>query len=118
MMATTNGTFGSQTFGISFGNSGCTNDGKVMAEHQTSMFVASAFETLSEDMARGDGEHLAALTTLMGVPVEHHTAFFAMTQQHYRGLVEAGEISSIAVIKALQDAMTGQPVFAQISGTR
>ena len=26
MMATTNATFGSQTFGISFGTSGCTND--------------------------------------------------------------------------------------------
>ena len=30
MMATTNGTFGSQTFGISFGTSGCTNDGVIM----------------------------------------------------------------------------------------
>lgn len=115
MMATTNGTFGSQTFGISFGTSGCTNDGKVMAGHQTSMFVASAFETLSEDMARGGGEHLAALATLMGVPVEHHPAFFAIAQQHYRGLLESGEISSVALIKALQDAMNGQPVFAQVS---
>ena len=31
MMATTNGTFGSNTFGISSGTSGCTNDGKVMS---------------------------------------------------------------------------------------
>ena len=29
-MATTNGTFGSQTFGISSGTSGCTNDGLIM----------------------------------------------------------------------------------------
>src|SRR5215218_345454 len=50
LMATTNGTFGSQTFGISFGTSGCTNDGKVMAEHTAAVFVASAFDTLSEDM--------------------------------------------------------------------
>ena len=35
LMATTNGTFGSQTFGISFGTSGCTNDGKVWAEHKS-----------------------------------------------------------------------------------
>ena len=35
LMATTNGTFGSQTFGISSGTSGCTNDGKVMAEQKT-----------------------------------------------------------------------------------
>lgn len=117
MMATTNGTFGSQTFGISFGTSGCTNDGKVMAEHQTNRFVASTFDTLSEEMARGGGEHLAALATLMGVPDEQHRAFFAMAQQQYRGLVEAGETSSVALIKALQDAMNGRPVFAQVSPT-
>ena len=118
MMATTNGTFGSQTFGISFGTSGCTNDGKVMAEHHTSMFVASAFETLSEDMARGGGEHLAALATLMGLPVEHHPVFFAMTQQQYRRFVEAGETSSVALIKALEEGMNGRPVFAQVSVRR
>ncbi|MCK6500698.1 MAG: DUF3015 domain-containing protein, partial [Nitrospira sp.] len=39
MMATTNGTFGSQTFGISSGTSGCTNDGQVMAEQKTTMFA-------------------------------------------------------------------------------
>lgn len=116
MMATTNWTFSSQAFGISFGTSGCTNDGKVMAEHQTDMFVASAFETLSVDMARGGGEHLTALAALMGVPVEQQPAFFAMTQQHYQVLVQAGEISSVAVVKALQDAMNGRPVLAQVSG--
>ncbi|MFI5247412.1 MAG: DUF3015 family protein, partial [Nitrospirales bacterium] len=44
MMATTNGTFGSNTFGISFGTSGCTNDGKVMSEHKTTMFAQLNFE--------------------------------------------------------------------------
>ena len=43
MMATTNGTFGSQTFGISFGTSGCTNDGKVKADHHTAPLVTSTF---------------------------------------------------------------------------
>ena len=47
LMATTNGTFGSQTFGISFGTSGCTNDGKVWAEHKTEFFVAATFENLA-----------------------------------------------------------------------
>lgn len=118
MMATTNGTFGSQTFGISFGTSGCTNDGKVMAEQQTNLFVASTFETISGDMARGGGEHLAALATLMGVPVDQHPAFFALTQQQYQVLVQAGETSSVAVVKALQDVMGGHPVLAQLSGGR
>lgn len=118
MMATTNGTFGSQTFGISFGTSGCTNDGKVMAGQQTHVFVANAFETISEDMARGGGEHLAALAALMGVPAEQQPKFFALAQQQYAALVAAGEPSSVAVVKALQEAMKEQPVLAQVSGLR
>lgn len=118
MMATTNGTFGSQTFGISFGTSGCTNDGKVMAGQQTNLFIASTFDTLSEDMARGGGEHLAALATLMGVPAEQQPAFFAMTQQQYQMLVQAGDTSSVAVVKALQDAVSGHSMVARISDRR
>ena len=69
-MATTNGTFGSQTFGISSGTSGCTNDGSVWAEHKVTMFAAINFENLSQEMAQGRGEHLASLATLLGVPAE------------------------------------------------
>ncbi len=118
MMATTNGTFGSQTFGISFGTSGCTNDGKVMAEQSATVFVANAFDTLSEDMARGGGEHLTVLATLMGVPVDQQPAFFALAQSHYRRLVEAGENSPVALIRALQDTLVRQPVLAHLVHTR
>lgn len=63
MMAKTNGTFGSQTFGISFGTSGCTNDGQVMAARKSMM---------------------------MGVAVEHQPAFFSLAQDWYRILMERG----------------------------
>src|SRR5574342_566807 len=105
LMATTNGTFGSNTFGISFGTSGCTNDGKIMSEHKTTMFAQLNFENLSQEMAQGQGEHLASLATLMGVPAEHQAAFFAMTQERYTSLVKAGEASPVAMVKAINDAI-------------
>ena len=114
MMATTNGTL-FNTVGISFGLSGCTNDGTVMAEHKAEMFVASTFESLSQDMARGQGEHLASLATMMGVPVEHQPAFFSLTQNRYRTLMERGENSPLAVIKAIQETVIGGPVLAGIA---
>src|SRR5512147_699161 len=58
LMATTNGTFGSTTFGISTGTSGCTNDGKIMAEQKTTVFASVNFDALSAEMAQGQGEHL------------------------------------------------------------
>ena len=64
-----------------------------MAERKTEMFVASTFESLSEDMARGQGEHLASLATMIGVPVEDQPAFFALAQDRYLALMEKGEDS-------------------------
>ena len=115
LMATTNGTFGSQTFGISFGTSGCTNDGKVWAEHKTEFFVANTFESLAADMARGQGEHLTALAMLLGVSADHQAAFFALVQERYRDFMNQGETSPSALIKALDDAMSGHPVLAKLA---
>jgi hypothetical protein len=113
MMATTNGTFGAQTFGISFGTSGCTNDGKVWASQKVNVFTALNFDNLSQEMAQGQGEHLTSLATLMGIPEENHQDFFAMTQENYATLVQAGETSPKAVVKAIHDAMSGHIVLAQ-----
>jgi hypothetical protein len=115
MMATTNGTFGSQTFGISFGTSGCTNDGQVMAARKSEVFVVSTFDSLSQDMARGQGEHLASLATMMGVSVERQPEFFSLVQGRYRTLMERGEDSPLAVIKAIQETVVRGPVLAGIA---
>jgi hypothetical protein len=118
LMATTNGTFGSTTFGISTGTSGCTNDGKVWAEYKTTLFAEINFENLSQEMAQGKGEHIASLATLMGVPAAHQAEFFAMTQERYTSLVQAGETSPVAMVKALNDAIATHPVLAQVSAIR
>jgi hypothetical protein len=113
LMATTNGTFGSQTFGISSGTSGCTNDGKVMSEHKATMFAELNFENLSQEMAQGQGEHLASMATLMGVPAQHQGEFFSHAQEHYTSLVKAGEASPVAMVKALNATIATHPVLAQ-----
>jgi len=115
MMATTNGTFGSQTFGISSGTSGCTNDGQVWAEHKVTMFAAINSEDLSQEMAQGQGAHLASLATLMGVPAEQQAEFFAMTQERYLALIQAGDGSPVAMVKALNEAITHHPVLVKVA---
>lgn len=118
MMATTNGTFGSQTFGISSGTSGCTNDGTVMAQHKTTLFAELNVENLSQEMAQGRGEHLASLATLMGVPAEQQPEFFAMAQEKYQSLMQAGATSPVAMVTALHEAMAAHPVLAKVSMNR
>ena len=118
LQATTNGTFGNQTFGISTGTSGCTNDGTIFASEKANVFTSVNFDNLSQEMAQGQGEHLTSLATLMGIPAEQHSEFFAMTQEKYTTLIQAGEISPKAIVKAIHDAMGGHPVLAQATTTK
>ena len=113
-MATTN-VIGSYSFSIASGTSGCTNDGRIWDSERASLFIGVNYASLSEDMARGGGEHLASLATMMGVPVEHQPAFFSLAQDRYRTLMERGEDSPLAAIKAIQEASVGHPLLAGIA---
>lgn len=118
LMATTNGTFGSTTFGISFGTSGCTNDGVIMGEMRAHAFTEATVANLSQDIARGGGEHLASLATLLGISPDEQSAFFERAQKRYAYLMETGETSTAALIAALHDASGTEPVLAKLSATR
>jgi DUF3015 family protein len=112
MMATTNGTFGSQTFGISSGTSGCTNDGIIMKNKHVS-FTSATFEDLGQEMAQGQGEHLTSLATLLGVAEKDQPAFFALVQEKYTSLMESGRTTPLAMLQVLQAAMAQDPVLAK-----
>jgi len=119
LMSTTNNTILPwQAFGITSGTLGCKNNGKWFAEHKAAVFANVNFEDLQQEMARGQGEHLASLATLMGVPAEQHPAFFAMTQEKYPMLTEAGQTSPVALVNALHDAMAAHPVLAKAVSNR
>ena len=119
LMSTTNNTILPwQAFGITSGTLGCKNNGKWFAEHKAAVFANLNFEDLSQEMAQGRGEHLASLATLLGVPAEHQAEFFAMTQEQYTSLIQSGEASPVALVKALHEAMAAHPVLAKGSTAR
>ncbi len=61
LAATTNGTFGSQTFGITTGTSNC---GAGLVAQGTKNFVEANREVLAKDISRGEGEAIGALTVI------------------------------------------------------
>jgi hypothetical protein len=61
--ATTNGTFATQTFGITTGTSNCESPGGLMG---TKVFIEANKEALAKDISRGTGETLANLSSLAG----------------------------------------------------
>ena len=63
LAATTNGTSGNQTFGITTGTLNC-DTGKLRISRTT--FIEANKFALANDIARGEGETLAAVSTLYG----------------------------------------------------
>ena len=119
LISTTNNTILPwQAFGITTGTLGCKNNGKVWAEQKMNAFASINFENLSQEMAQGQGEHLASLAVLMGVPAEHQAEFFAMAQNNYKTLIRSGETTPVEMLNALHDAMAAHPVLAKLSTTR
>ena len=116
-MSTTNVT-GSYSFAISSGTSGCSNDGRIWDSERASLFIGINYASLSEDMARGGGEHLASLATLMHVPLEHQPEFFTMAQERYTSLVNAGEDDPVVIAEALQNTIMTHPILARLQITR
>ena len=118
LAATTNGSFGTQTFGITTGTLGCSNNGKFVSNEHATMFANLNFDNLSQEMAQGGGEHLASLATLLGVSAEQQPAFFALTQEKYTTLIQSGEATPAAMLKALHETMAAHPVLAKASLAR
>jgi hypothetical protein len=118
MIATTNGSFGSTTFGITTGTSGCTDDGKWWAEQKAVMFAELNSDSLSQEMAQGRGEHLASLATLLGVPDHQHAAFFSMAQGRYSTFTDERDRSAAAMVKAMNDAMAADPQLAKVAQSK
>jgi hypothetical protein len=109
-IATTNLT-GFQTFGITSGTSGCTNDGVIAQNETINVFVGANFDDLLQEMAQGSGEHLTALALLLGVPPHLHPPFFLLSQEHYAVLIARDTATPVALLRHLYKAMEAHPLL-------
>lgn len=82
LAVTTNGTFGNQTFGITFGTSGCTQDGAVRSSWRTALFIDGNKEMLARDMSVGSGETLDSLAHLMHIESNDRAAFNRLVKEN------------------------------------
>jgi hypothetical protein len=102
--ATTNASFGTQTFGISSGTSNC---GAPAAAGVASVksFTATNRQSVAKDIARGAGETIVSLTTLGGC--RDAKAVGASLQRNFKVIFSAAKVSDdvvadrvVAVLKA------------------
>lgn len=100
---TTNGSFGSQTFGITSGTSGCSASGFVMNDKEVEYFVEVNQDDLSREMAQGHGEKLTTLAALHGCSSEAAIkAFGNKAQSHYGDIVPTADTSAVDMVRNLK----------------
>lgn len=102
--ATTNGTFGSQTFGITTGTSNC---GPGLFAMGTKNFVEANREALAKDVSRGEGEAIGALTVINACADSH--AVGAALQRNFKAIFPSENASSDEVTKAILDTLHADP---------
>jgi hypothetical protein len=100
LAATTNGLFGTQTFGITSGTSNC---GPGMVAAGTRNFVEANREALAKDMSRGQGETIGALTWMAGCSSSQSVG--AALQQRYTAIIPSETASSQEIADKLVETL-------------
>lgn len=94
MAATTNGTSGNQTFGMTSGTLGCESANGPLKSAQ--VFMDENMDQLAADAATGQGETLAALAEVMGVEAADKAAFNRAMQSNFDAVFSTDATSSTA----------------------
>ena len=95
LAVTTNGTFGNQTFAITSGTSGCTQDGTFKSNWKTALFIDGNKDMLARDMSVGSGETLDSLAHLMGVEAQDRAAFNQVAKENLWKIFSADATADI-----------------------
>lgn len=113
LAATTNGTSGNQTFGVSTGTSGCTQDGAVSSTWKTAMYIDGNKSKLAQDMSKGSGESLESLAQLIGVKDADKAAFYQVTKENFAKIFVGEQASAEQIALGLKQVLAANSALAQ-----
>ena len=105
LAGTTNGTFGSQTFGITTGTSNCSPEGLVKLDQEREVFAQKNYSSLVREMAAGEGENLETLAGLFGCSQDTHNDFGALVQENFGSIVKSDTTSSNEMLIQLKSQL-------------
>ena len=100
LAVTTNGTFGTQTFGITTGTSGCDPNGRVSGGTGRMLlaFLENNMEQFALDAAAGQGE---TLTTVAGILNVDEATFALKVQNNFGTLFASNDVDAVDLTLAV-----------------
>lgn len=96
LAATTNGTSGNQTFGITSGTSNCGTGVNVSLQRQKD-FMTANLVSLQREVAQGTGETVAGLAYVLGCDDSDYQAFGAYSQSRYAEVFNSSSPEAVLV---------------------
>lgn len=115
LAATTNGTSGNQTFGMTSGTLGCEAAGGPLASG-VDYFIDENLDMIAMESATGEGETIDALAEMIGVQDADKRAFRLSLQGNFDTLFPSDETSSAQVYDAIVDVMAHNARLAKYLG--
>ncbi|MFT7185094.1 MAG: hypothetical protein ACI84K_000466 [Pseudohongiellaceae bacterium] len=105
LAATTNGTSGNQTFGMTSGTLGCRDANGPLASG-VDLFIDNNLDQIAAESSTGEGETIAALSELIGVNASDEAAFKTALKANFDQIFTSTETTSGDVYSALVEIMT------------
>lgn len=113
LAATTNGTSGNQTFGMTSGTLGCDTSQTIQV---ATLYMDSNIDKVAADISRGEGEALNALAELMGVKSEDKAHFNTLLKDNFAQVFTSSETTSSEamqnIVKLMEQDETLKPYLA------
>lgn len=110
LAATTNGTFGNQTFGITTGTLGCSSGGLIKASKEREVFTAANYRALERELAAGKGEYLTSLAALSGCKSGEFSTF---AKARYEKIVPSEKTTSTELLNNLDKEIAADATMSK-----
>ena len=91
----------SNVTGTTSGRTWFTEDGILHPEHKLTAFTALNQTNVEQDLARGQGEYVTSLATLLGVPNDQQSAFHAKAQGAFETLMTSDHEARLQHLRTL-----------------
>jgi hypothetical protein len=109
LASTTNNIYGTQTFGITSGTSGCTEQGTLAMSREAEVYAEINLKDLSRDMVSGGGEYLSSFASLLNIRADRKADFFQLCQAKYGDLFPTANTSSTQLMENLKTELQARP---------
>ena len=113
LAVTTNGTSGNQTFGITSGTLGCTQDGVVQPPAEVRILLMSSLDGLAADVARGQGETLASRASLLAIDEADQPRVLGSQHGNLLRIFPNEQVTADQVISSINAVMAEDEVLAR-----